>query len=73
MKIVIPHSILGKDLWDSEGKLHLSKDLTRKQAERAKKTFPSIQIIDEKPQPKKQESKKSSKKAKDSEEKKSDS
>ncbi len=73
MKVIIPHSILGKDLWDSEGKLHLSKDLTRKEAERAKKTFPSIQIIEDKPEYKKQEVKKSNKKVKDSEEKKSDS
>lgn len=68
MKVIIPHSIQGKDLWDSEGKLHLSNYLTRKEAERAKKTFPSIQIIEDKPESKKTKNKP---KAKDSEDKKS--
>ena len=45
------------DLWDSEGKLSLTNDLTMKEVQRAKKTFPGIQIIEDKPEPKKSKKK----------------
>lgn len=51
MKYGIPQNIVGKDVWDSKGKIHVSQDMTKEEAERLKAIFPSISIL-EQPKPK---------------------
>ncbi len=57
MKIIIPHNILGKDVYDSIGKIHVTENITRAEAERLKLIFPSVKIIEDHPAKKKQEQK----------------
>ena len=51
MKYSIPNNILGKDVWDQHGKIPVSQDMTKEEAERLKAIFPSVLII-EQPKPK---------------------
>ena len=49
----IPQNILGKDVWDSQGKIHVCQEMSREEAERLKIIFPSVTILEEKkPKPK---------------------
>lgn len=51
MKYSIPQNIFEKDVWDSQGKIHVSQDMTKEEAERLKIIFPSVTILEE-PKPK---------------------
>ena len=52
-KIIIPTELLNKDLWSQFGKITLNESMTVKNAKIAKEFYPSIQILEEKPKPKK--------------------
>lgn len=47
MKYSIPFDIEGKDVWDSKGKIHVSQDMTKEEAERLKAIFPSVSILEQ--------------------------
>ena len=52
-KIIIPTELVNKDLWSQFGKITLNESMTLKNAKIAKEFYPSIQILEEKPKPKK--------------------
>ena len=52
-KIIIPIELKGKDIYPASGKITLDEDMSLKDAKIAKDLFPNIQILEEKPKPKK--------------------